>query len=120
MMTNDFETKLADAIWALVEPKIEQKLAQFRDDIGSDDSFGMTDDHLSNKIEEWMRYHFDLNDYASIDITDYSHEIDGMIDVQVQYLAEDGDLKEWLDNSHEKFEDRVLDVLRTNTIRIEI
>ena len=32
----------------------------------------------------------------------------------------DGDLKEWLDNSHEKFEDRVLDVLRTNTIRIEI
>jgi len=118
-MTNDFETKLADLVWTLIEPKIEQKLAQFRDDIGSDDSFGMTDDYLANKIEEWMRYHFDLSDY-SFDITDYSHEIDGMIDVQLQYQAEDGELKEWLDNNHEKFEDRVLNVLRNNTIRIEI
>jgi len=94
-MTNDFETKLADLVWTLIEPKIEQKLAQFRDDIGSDDSFGMTDDYLANKIEQWMQYHFDLADY-NLDISNYSYEIDGMIDQQVQYLAEDGDLKEWL------------------------
>lgn len=118
-MTNDFETKLADLVWSLIEPKIDQKLAQFRDEIGSDDSFGMTDDYLANKIEEWMRYHFDLSDY-SFDITDYSFDIDGMIDAQVQYLAEDGDLKDWLDSNHEQFEEKVLNVLRTNTIRIEI
>jgi hypothetical protein len=81
---------------------------------------GFTDDHLDNKIEQWMKYHFDLADYAQIDMTDYSFEIDGMIDQQVQYLAEDGDLKEWLDSSHEQFEEKVLNVLRTNTIRIEI
>jgi hypothetical protein len=81
---------------------------------------GFTDDHLDNKIEQWMKYHFDLADYAQIDMTDYSYEIDGMIDAQVQYLAEDGDLKDWLDSSHEQFEEKVLNVLRTNTIRIEI
>ena len=81
---------------------------------------GFTDDHLDNKIEQWMKYHFDLADYAQIDMTDYSYEIDGMIDAQVQYLAEDGDLKEWLDSDHENFEEKVLNVLRTNTIRIEI
>ena len=63
---------------------------------------------------------FDLADYAQIDMTDYSYEIDGMIDAQVQYLAEDGDLKDWLDSNHEQFEEKVLNVLRTNTIRIEI
>jgi len=110
-MTNDFETKLADLVWTLIEPKIEQKLAQFRDDIGSDDSFGMTDDYLANKIEEWMRYHFDLSDY-SFDITDYSFDIYGMIDQQLQYQAEDGELKEWLGNSTDD------DVLRLKVIDI--
>ena len=81
---------------------------------------GFTDDHLDNKIEQWMKYHFDLADYAQIDMTDYSYEIDGMLDAQVQYLAEGGDLKDWLDSNHEQFEEKVLNVLRTNTIRIEI
>lgn len=80
---------------------------------------GFTDDHLDNKIEQWMQYHFDLADY-SLDLSNYSYELDGMIDAQVQYLAEDGDLKDWLDSSHEQFEEKVLNVLRTNTIRIEI
>lgn len=105
-MTNDFETKLADAIWALVEPKIEQKLANFRDDLGTFDG------DLDEKISDWMSGNFRLDDY--------SFELDGMIDQQVQYLAEDGDLKEWLDQEHEQFEEKVLNVLRTNTIRIEI
>jgi len=105
-MTNDFETKLADAIWALVEPKIEQKLAQFRDDLGTFDG------DLDERISDYMSSSFRLDDY--------SYELDGLIDQQLQYQAEDGELKEWLDNNHEKFEDRVLNVLRTNTIRIEI
>jgi hypothetical protein len=84
-MTEDFNNKLADALWTLLEPRI-QKLIDGSD--GGD---------IDDKIEQWMRYHFDLSDY-SLDITDYSHEIDGMVDAQVQYLAEDGDLKEWLGN----------------------
>ena len=105
-MTNDFETKLADAIWALVEPKINQKLEAFREenDIGSID--------LDEKISDFLS--------TSFRIEDYSFDLDGMIDQQVQYLAEDGDLKEWLDQEHEQFEEKVLNVLRTNTIRIEI
>ena len=83
-MTEDFNNKLADALWTLLEPRI-QKLIDGSD--GGD---------IDDKIEQWMRYHFDLSDY-SLDITDYSHEIDGMVEAQVQYLAEDGDLKEWLD-----------------------
>jgi len=105
-MTNDFETKLADGIWALVEPKINQKLEAFREenDIGSID--------LDEKISDFLA--------TSFRIEDYSFDLDGMIDQQVQYLAEDGDLKEWLDQEHEQFEEKVLNVLRTNTIRIEI
>ena len=120
-MTNDFETKLADAIWALVEPKIDQKLAQFRDEIGSDDSFGMTDDYLADKISEWMRYNFDLSDY-SFDITDYSFDIDSMVDAQVQYLAEDGDLNEWLGNStdDETLRLKVIDIIGDITVGFNI
>ena len=40
---------------------------------------GFTDDHLDNKIAEWMRYNFDLGDYH-FDITDYNYDIYGMID----------------------------------------
>jgi hypothetical protein len=105
-MTNDFETKLADLVWTLIEPKIDQKLANFRDDLGTFDG------DLDEKISDWMSGNFRLDDY--------SFELDGMIDQQVQYLAEDGDLKEWLDQEHEQFEEKVLNVLRTNTIRIEI
>ena len=104
-MTDDFNNKLADALWTLLEPRIDQKLANFRDEIGTVDG-----DNLDNKIEEWMRYHFDLSDYH-FDITDYSHEIDGMIDAQVQYLAEDGDLKDWLDSSDSEFTERVVKAL---------
>ena len=105
-MTNDFETKLADLVWTLIEPKIEQKLAQFRDDLGTFDG------DLDERISDFLA--------TSFRIEDYSFDLDGMIDQQVQYLAEDGDLKEWLDQEHEQFEEKVLNVLRTNTIRIEI
>jgi CYTH domain-containing protein len=120
-MTNDFETKLADLVWSLIEPKIDQKLAQFRDEIGSDDSFGMTDDYLANKIEEWMRYHFDLSDY-SFDITDYSFDIDSMVDAQVQYLAEDGDLNDWLGNStdDDTLRLKVIDIIGDITVGFNV
>ena len=100
-MTEDFNNKLADALWTLLEPRI-QKLIDGSD--GGD---------IDDKIEQWMRYHFDLADY-SLDITDYSHEIDGMVDAQVQYLAEDGDLKEWLGNredTDDEFRRRVYSAL---------
>ena len=107
-MTNDFETKLADAIWALVEPKIDQKLAQFRDDLGTFDG------DLDDKISDWMSDNFRLDDY--------SFDIDGLIDQQVQYLAEDGDLKEWLGNSTDDdvLRLKVIDIIGDITVGFEV
>lgn len=76
-MTDDFNNKLADALWTLLEPRI-QKLIEENADFDIDE-----------KISEYMSGSFRLEDY--------SFDLDGMIDQQVQYLAEDGDLKEWLD-----------------------
>ena len=107
-MTNDFETKLADAIWALVEPKIEQKLANFRDDLGTFDG------DLDEKISDWMSGNFRLDDY--------SFDIDGMIDQQLQYQAEDGELKEWLGNStdDEVLRLKVIDIIGDITVGFEV
>ena len=108
MMTNDFETKLADAIWALVEPKIEQKLANFRDDLGTFDG------DLDEKISDWMSYNFRLDDY--------SFDIDGMIDQQLQYQAEDGELKEWLGRREDDsdFRQKVIDVIGDITVGFDV
>jgi len=92
-MTDDFNNKLADALWTLLEPRI-QKLIEDN-----------TDFDIDEKISEYMSGSFRLDDY-SFDITDYSHEIDGMVDAQVQYLAE-----EWLDNSNSDFNERVFKAL---------
>ena len=96
-MTEDFNNKLADALWTLLEPRIDQKLEAFREenDIGSID--------LDDKISDYMSNSFRLEDY--------SFDLDGMIDQQVQYLAEDGDLKEWLDGSESEFTERVAKAL---------
>jgi hypothetical protein len=68
-----------------------------------------------------MQYHFDLADY-NLDISNYSYEIDGMIDQQVQYLAEDGDLKEWLGNSTDDdvLRLKVTDILSDVTVGFEV
>jgi len=107
-MTNDFETKLADLIWSLVEPKIEQKLAQFRDDLGTFDG------DLDDKISDYMANSFRLDEY--------SYDLDGMIDQQVQYLAEDGDLKEWLGNSTDDdvLRLKVIDIIGDITVGFEV
>ena len=90
-MTEDFNNKLADALWTLLEPRI-QKLIDGSD--GGD---------IDDKISDYMSNSFRLDDY--------SYELDGMIDNQVQYLAEDGDLKDWLDTSNSDFNERVFKAL---------
>ena len=114
-MTNDFETKLADLVWSLIEPKIEQKLANFRDDIGSFDG------DLDDKISSWMDSNFILDDYG-FNIEDYSFNIDSMIDAQVQYLASDGELKYWLSDStdDDTLRLKVIDIIGDITVGFEV
>jgi len=89
-MTDDFNNKLADALWTLLEPRIQSLIE------------GNTDFDIDEKISDYMSSCFRLDDY--------SFELDGMIDNQVQYLAEDGDLKDWLGNqsdTDDEFRQRV-------------
>lgn len=109
-MTNDFESKLADLVWSLIEPKIDQKLTQFREDndIGSID--------LDDKISDWMSGNFRLDDYQ--------FDLDGMIDQQVEYLAEYGDLKEWLKDDNTSDDEtlrlKVIDIIGDITVGFEV
>lgn len=107
-MTNDFETKLADLVWTLIEPKIEQKLAQFRDDLGTFDG------DLDERISDFLA--------TSFRIEDYSFDLDGMIDQQLQYQAEDGELKEWLGNSTDDdvLRLKVIDIIGDITVGFEV
>ena len=116
MIQEEFLNKVADSIWLLMEHRVHKAVEERIAALGNqlDD-----DDQIDERISQWMTNYFDINDYG-FDLSDHSYELDSMIDQQVQYLAEDGDLNEWLDNKHEKFEEKVLDVLRTQTIRIEI
>jgi len=77
-MTDDFNNKLADALWTLLEPRIQSLIE------------GNTDFDIDEKISDYMSNCFRLDDY--------SYELDGMIDNQIQYQAEDGELKDWLGN----------------------
>lgn len=90
-MTEDFNNKLADALWTLLEPRIQSLID------------GNTDIDIDDKISDYMSNSFRLDDY--------SYDLDGMIDTHVQYLAEDGDLKEWLDGSESEFTERVAKAL---------
>jgi hypothetical protein len=109
-MTNDFESKLADLVWSLIEPKIEQKLANFRDDLGTFDG------DLDDKISDWMSGNFRLDDYQ--------FDLDGMIDQQVEYLAEYGDLKEWLKDDNTSDDEtlrlKVIDIIGDITVGFEV
>jgi len=99
-MTDDFNNKLADALWTLLEPRIQKLIEE------------NTDFDIDEKIGDYMSSSFRLEDY--------SYEFDGMIDQHVQYLAEDGDLKEWLDidktaddDNDEIFRQRVYSVINS-------
>ncbi len=118
MIQEEFLNKVADSIWLLMEQRVHKAVEERIAALGNQ----LDDDEVDNRIQSWMANYFDITDYG-FDLDDYSFQIDGMIDAQVQYLAEDGDLQDWLSNGEVKdkqFEDKVLDVLRTNTIRIEI
>ena len=118
MIQEEFLNKVADSIWLLMEQRVHKAVEERIAALGNQ----LDDDEVDNRIQSWMANYFDITDYG-FDIDDYSYQIDSMIDAQVQYQAEEGELQDWLSNGEVKdkqFEDKVLDVLRTNTIRIEI
>ena len=96
MHNEEFFNKVADAMWLLMEQRVHKAVEEKIAALGNQ----LDDDEVDNRIQSWMANYFDINDYG-FDIDDYSYQIDSMIDAQVQYLAEDGDLKEWLGNRHE-------------------
>jgi hypothetical protein len=91
-MTDDFNNKLADALWTLLEPRIQSLIE--------------SNTEIDAQISDYMSNSFRLDDY--------SYDLDGMIDTQVQHLAENGDLKEWLGNredTDDEFRRRVYSAL---------
>lgn len=118
MVQEEFFNKVADSIWLLMEQRVHKAVEERIAALGNQ----LDDDEVDNRIQSWMANYFDITDYG-FDLDDYSYQIDSMIDAQLQYQAEDGELQDWLSNGEVKdnqFEEKVLDVLRTNTIRIEI
>jgi len=118
MIQEEFLNKVADSIWLLMEQRVHKAVEERIAALGNQ----LDDDEVDNRIQSWMANYFDITDYG-FDIDDYSYAIDGMIDAQLQYQAEEGELQDWLSNGEVKdnqFEEKVLDVLRTQTIRIEI
>lgn len=87
----NFNHKLAEALWALLEPRIEQKLAQFRDEIGTFDG------DIDEKISDWMANSFRIDDY--------NYDIYGMID---EHLDDDN------------IRDKVTEVLGDITVSFDI
>jgi len=118
MIQEEFLNKVADSIWLLMEQRVHKAVEERIAALGNQ----LDDDEVDNRIQSWMANYFDISDYG-FNLSDYSYELDSMIDQQVQYLAEEGELQDWLSNGEVKdnqFEEKVLDVLRTQTIRIEI
>ena len=111
---DEFINKVADAMWLLMEQRVHKAV----EEAIAAQSVSLDNEQLDERIKDRLEM-FSVEDMG-FDISDYSYDIDSMIDQQIQYQAEDGELKDWLDNEHGSFEDRVLNVLRTNTIRIEI
>jgi len=118
MIQEEFLNKVADSIWLLMEQRVHKAVEERIAALGNQ----LDNDEVDNRIQSWMANYFDISDYG-FNLSDYSYELDSMIDQQVQYLAEEGELQDWLSNGEVKdnqFEEKVLDVLRTQTIRIEI
>ena len=107
MIQEEFLNKVADSIWLLMEQRVHKAVEERIAALGNQ----LDDDEVDNRIQSWMTNYFDINDYG-FDLSDHSYELDSMIDQQVQYLAEDGDLKEWLGNSTDD------DVLRLKVVDI--
>jgi len=117
MIQEEFLNKVADSIWLLMEQRVhkavEERIAALGDQLD--------DDEVDNRIQSWMANYFDINDYG-FNLSDHSYELDSMIDQQVQYLAEDGDLKEWLGNNTDDdvLRLKVVDILSDVTVGFDI
>ena len=111
---DEFINKVADAMWLLMEQRVHKAV----EEAIAAQSVKLDNEQLDERIKDRLEM-FSVEDMG-FDISDYSYDLDTMIDNQVQYLAEYGDLKDWLDQDDSKFDERVLNVLRSNTIRIEI
>ena len=114
MHNEEFFNKVADAMWLLMEQRVHKAV----EEAIAAQSVSLDNEQLDERIKDRLEM-FSVEDMG-FDLSDYSYELDSMIDQQIQYQAEDGELKEWLGQEDDNFEDRVLNVLRTNTIRIEI
>jgi len=111
---DEFINKVADAMWLLMEQRVHKAV----EEAIAAQSVSLDNEQLDERIKDRLEM-FSVEDMG-FDLSDYSYDLDSMIDQQIQYQAEDGELKEWLGQEDDNFEDRVLNVLRTNTIRIEI
>ena len=114
MHNEEFFNKVADAMWLLMEQRVHKAV----EEAIAAQSVKLDNDQLDERIKDRLEM-FSVEDMG-FDLSDYSYDLDSMIDQQIQYQAEDGELKEWLGHDDDNFEDKVLNVLRTNTIRIEI
>lgn len=117
MIQEEFLNKVADSIWLLMEQRVHKAVEERIAALGNQ----LDDDEIDNRIQSWMANYFDITDY-SFDLDDYSYQLDGMIDAQVQSLAEDGDLKEWLGNSTDDdvLRLKVTDILSDVTVGFDI
>ena len=117
MIQEEFLNKVADSIWLLMEQRVHKAVEERIAALGNQ----LDDDEVDNRIQSWMANYFDITDYG-FDVDDYSYQIDSMIDAQVQYLAEDGDLKEWLGNStdDDTLRLKVVDILSDVTVGFNV
>ena len=111
---DEFINKVADAMWLLMEQRVHKAV----EEAIAAQSVKLDNDELDERIKDRLEM-FSVEDMG-FDINDYSYDIDSMIDNQIEYQAEHGELKEWLGQEDDTFDERVLNVLRSNTIRIEI
>ncbi len=107
MIQEEFLNKVADSIWLLMEQRVHKAVEERIAALGNQ----LDDDEVDNRIQSWMANYFDITDYG-FDIDDHSYQIDSMIDAQLQYQAEDGDLNDWLGNNTDD------DVLRLKVMDI--
>ena len=111
---DEFINKVADAMWLLMEQRVHKTV----EEAIAAQSVSLDNEQLDERIKDRLEM-FSVEDMG-FDINDYSYDIDSMIDNQIEYQAEPGELKEWPGQEDGNFDERVLNVLRSNTIRIEI
>lgn len=105
MHTEDQLLKVADAIMALIEPRLKERMKQMIDE--HSDDLGNSGD-IDEQITDWMRLNFDISDYYEFDIHEHEYEIDNMIDNRIDEKEED----------EGKFRERVKDVLGDITVGV--